>query len=78
MKISAGLACFVMVIVASLVSQTSAETVQTGADVFDTRPFLWVEAESFSSLTNNVAGDYNDNDVVDAADYVLYRDGVAP
>ena len=52
MKISAGLACFVMVIVASLVTQTSAETVQTGADVFNARPFLWLEAESFSTLTN--------------------------
>ena len=52
MKISAVLACFVVAIVASLVSQTSAETVQTAADVFNTRPFLWVEAESFSSLTN--------------------------
>ena len=52
MKISAALACFVVAIVASLVSQTSAETVQTAADVFNTRPFLWLEAESFSTLTN--------------------------
>ena len=30
------------------------------------------------SAPNGVAGDYNDNGVVDAADYVLWRKGVAP
>ena len=38
MKISAAFACFVLAIVASLVSQTFAVTVQTAADVFNTRP----------------------------------------
>ena len=52
MKISAVLACFVVAIVASLISQASAETVQTGANVFNGRPFLWVEAESFNSIVD--------------------------
>ena len=37
------------------VSQTSAETVQTGANVFNGRPFLWLEAESFGSITDGGA-----------------------
>src|SRR5262245_12074127 len=52
MKLSAVLSCLVAVIAASLVSQASAETVQTAANVFDGRPFLWVEAENFKTLVD--------------------------
>jgi hypothetical protein len=52
MKLRALLPCLVAVIAASLFSQASAETVQTAADVFEGRPYLWVEAESFSSLVD--------------------------
>ncbi len=56
MKFSAVLSCLVAAIAASLFSQASAETVQTVANVFNTRPYLWLEAENFSTLTN---GDVN-------------------
>ena len=49
MKLSAGLACFVVATAASMTSQTVAETVQTAANVFHSRPFLWLEAESYNS-----------------------------
>jgi hypothetical protein len=41
------------VVVASLSSQLAAQTIQTAADVFDDRPFLWVEAENFSTLNED-------------------------
>lgn len=75
MRISAVLSFLLAAVVASLVSQASAETVQTAANVFDTRPFLWVEGESYSSLNSGVFGDYNGNGSVDAADYVQWRNG---
>jgi hypothetical protein len=53
MKRSAILTGLVAMMAASLFSRASAQTVQTPADVFDGRPYLWVEAESFESLTGN-------------------------
>jgi hypothetical protein len=44
-------------IVASLLSQATAQTVQTPADVFDGRPFLWVEAEDYMSLAEDPEND---------------------
>ena len=50
MRIISVSSCLTAAIVVSLVSQAGAVTVQTAADVFDSRSFLWVEAEDFSSL----------------------------
>jgi hypothetical protein len=44
--------CFLITVVTSLCSQASAVTVQTAANVFNGRPYLWLEAENFSTLTN--------------------------
>jgi hypothetical protein len=52
MRISLVLACVTTGMAACIFSQASAETVQTAANVFEGRPFLWVEAESFSSLAD--------------------------
>ena len=49
--------CLVAGIVASLVAESTAQTMQTAADVFDGRPFLWVEAEDFSSLAADPEND---------------------
>ena len=46
MKSSAIVSCLVVV---SLLSSATAQVVQTPANVFDGRPFLWVEAENFAS-----------------------------
>lgn len=52
MKLSAGLSCLAAVVAASLLTQASAETVQTASNVFEGRPYLWVEAESFRTLVD--------------------------
>jgi hypothetical protein len=55
MKRSTVLFCLgglVGVVATAMVSPAHAETVQTAAHVFDGRPYLWVEAESFSSLVD--------------------------
>jgi hypothetical protein len=57
MRISAVLACLTTGIAACVLSEVKAETVQTAANVFNGRPFLWVEAEDFSSR----ADDSNNN-----------------
>jgi hypothetical protein len=75
MKFSAVMSCLVVIVAASLVSQANAITEQTVANVFDGRPFLYVEGESYASLNNGVFGDYNGNGSVDAADYVQWRNG---
>ena len=56
MKFSTVSSCFVTLIAALLVSQASAETVQTAAHVFDGRPFLYVEGESASTFNAPVDG----------------------
>jgi hypothetical protein len=50
MKLSAVFPCFVTVIAVLQLSQASAETVQTPADVLDGRPYLWVEGESAATI----------------------------
>jgi PEP-CTERM motif len=44
--------CLLVAVVSSLCSQAFAVTTQTAGNVFNGRPFLWVEAESFSSNTD--------------------------
>src|SRR4051812_35557499 len=57
MMFSAGRYCLLIAVITSLCSQASAVTVQTASNVFNGRPFLWVEAENFASLTDGgVAG----------------------
>ncbi|MEX2172012.1 MAG: PEP-CTERM sorting domain-containing protein [Pirellulales bacterium] len=51
MRISGISSCFGALVLTLFVSQALAETVQTAGDVFDGRPFLYVEGESFESLT---------------------------
>ena len=51
MKLRAVLSFLVVIVAASLSSRTSAETVQTPANVFNGRPFLYVEGESASTFT---------------------------
>jgi len=51
MKLKAVFLSLAAAIVASLLSQASAETVQTPANVFGGRPFLYVEGESASTIT---------------------------
>jgi hypothetical protein len=57
MRIRALLSCSITLIVGSYTSQTFAITVQTGADIFDNRPFLWVEAEDYSMLAADPEND---------------------
>jgi PEP-CTERM motif-containing protein len=48
---------FVVFTGASFISHASAETVQTAANVFNGRPYLWLEAENYASITDGgVAG----------------------
>ena len=56
MKFSAVLSCLVAVVAALLSSQSSAETVQTAANVFNGRPFLYVEGESASTINGTADG----------------------
>ncbi len=56
MKFSTVSPCIVTLIAALLVSQVSAEIVQTAAHVFDGRPYLWVEGENFSTLNDPGGG----------------------
>lgn len=44
--------CMLVAVVANLCSQASAVTVQTAANVFNGRPYLWVEAENYASITD--------------------------
>ncbi|MEX2172015.1 MAG: PEP-CTERM sorting domain-containing protein [Pirellulales bacterium] len=55
MRIGGVLSCLVAGLLTSFVSQATAITVQTGSDVFNTRPFLWVEAEDYSALVDGGA-----------------------
>jgi PEP-CTERM motif len=57
MRISAVWSCLVVVLITSIASQAVAITVQTGADVFDGRSFLWVEAEDYSALAADPEND---------------------
>lgn len=52
MKIGTVLSCLTAMVAATLFSQASAETVQTGANVFNGRPYLWLEAENYNTITN--------------------------
>jgi hypothetical protein len=52
MKCSAILACLAVTVISFWCSQASAETVQTGANVFNGRPYLYVEAESYASVVD--------------------------
>ncbi len=56
MKFSTVSSCFATLSAALLVSQAYAETVQTAANVFDGRPFLYVEGESASTFNAPVDG----------------------
>ena len=47
--------CLLLAVVTSLCSQASAVTVQTAANVFNGRPYLWLEAENFTSITDGGA-----------------------
>src|SRR6478752_1730929 len=47
--------CVLVAVVANLCSQAFAETVQTVANVFNGRPFLWLEAENYASITDGGA-----------------------
>jgi hypothetical protein len=49
MRFNRVLSCLAAVVVAAFGLRVTAQTVQTAADVFDGRPFLWVEAENFST-----------------------------
>lgn len=55
MRISGVSSCLVAVAFASFASQATAVTVQSASDVFNGNPFLYVEAESFSSLVDGGA-----------------------
>jgi hypothetical protein len=51
------LSSFAALVVAPLFLEANAQTVQTAADVFDSRPFLWLEAEDYSSLGEDPEND---------------------
>jgi hypothetical protein len=51
------LSCLATVVVLSFFTPAGAQTVQTAADVFDGRAFLWVEAENFSMLGEDPEND---------------------
>jgi hypothetical protein len=52
MKCSVVLNCLSMAVMSFSCSRASAETVQTAANVFHGRPYLWVEAESYNSVVD--------------------------
>ena len=52
MRNSVVLSCLAAGVLALHLTQADAETVQTTADVFNGRPFLWLEAENFKTITN--------------------------
>src|SRR6476619_385991 len=47
--------CVLVAVVANLYSQALAVTVQTAANLFNGRPYLWLEAENYASITDGGA-----------------------
>src|SRR5262245_8804912 len=52
MKFTAVLSGLFVAVFGFQCTQITAETVQTAANVFNGRPFLWVEAESYNSVVD--------------------------